>query len=181
VIKYVLGIDPGWSGGAALLTAEGAHVSDYNFSRMTEADIIESISDILYPDMVCYIEKVGPMPKQGVVSVFKFGQIYGLLRGLCISRIRTIEVLPQVWQKSLGCLTHGDKNVSKAAAQRLFPGMKITHATADALLIAYYGYTKERQIQPHARGEAPAREGQRESGSTPAHGAVRSTIGTEGK
>jgi hypothetical protein len=53
-----------------------------------------------------------------------------------------------VWQKSLGCLTHGDKNVSKAAAQRLFPGMKITHATADALLIAYYGYTKERQIQP---------------------------------
>jgi hypothetical protein len=37
------------------------------------------------------------------------------------------------------CLTKGDKNVSKAAAQRLWPKLKITHANADALLIAEYG------------------------------------------
>jgi hypothetical protein len=37
------------------------------------------------------------------------------------------------------CLTKGDKNVSKARAQELFPALKITHATADALLIAEYG------------------------------------------
>ena len=43
------------------------------------------------------------------------------------------------WQKYLGCLTKGDKNVSKAKAQELFPDLKITHAIADSLLIAEYG------------------------------------------
>ena len=47
--------------------------------------------------------------------------------------------MPQVWQKALGCMTGGDKNVTKRRAQELFPGHKITHATADALLIAHYG------------------------------------------
>ena len=49
------------------------------------------------------------------------------------------RVRPQQWQKSLGCLTKGDKNVTKRKAQELFPMMKVTHATADALLIAEYG------------------------------------------
>jgi hypothetical protein len=35
--------------------------------------------------------------------------------------------------------TKGDKNVSKRRAQELFPQLKVTHATADALLIAEYG------------------------------------------
>jgi hypothetical protein len=49
------------------------------------------------------------------------------------------EVSPVKWQKVMGCLSKGDKNVTKAAAQRLFPDIKITHAIADALLIAEYG------------------------------------------
>jgi hypothetical protein len=48
------------------------------------------------------------------------------------------EVSPQKWQKAMGCMTKGDKNVSKAKAQQLFPQLKITHAIADALLIAEY-------------------------------------------
>jgi hypothetical protein len=36
----------------------------------------------------------------------------------------------------MGCLTKGDKNVSKSRAQELFPSIKVTHAIADALLIA---------------------------------------------
>jgi len=39
----------------------------------------------------------------------------------------------------MGCMTKGDKNVSKRKAQELFPSMKVTHASADALLIAEYG------------------------------------------
>jgi hypothetical protein len=39
----------------------------------------------------------------------------------------------------MGCLTKGDKNVSKKRAQELFPSIKCTHATSDALLIAEYG------------------------------------------
>ena len=36
-------------------------------------------------------------------------------------------------------LSKGDKNVTKSRAQELFPELKITHAIADALLIAEYG------------------------------------------
>jgi hypothetical protein len=37
------------------------------------------------------------------------------------------------------CRSGGDKKITKAAAQRLFPRMKVTHKNADALLIAEYG------------------------------------------
>jgi len=48
-------------------------------------------------------------------------------------------VTPQTWQKALRCLSRGDKNVTKSRAQGLFPNVfKITHANADALLLAHY-------------------------------------------
>jgi hypothetical protein len=34
------------------------------------------------------------------------------------------------------CRTGGDKNISKARAQELFPRVKVTHKNADALLLA---------------------------------------------
>ena len=87
-----------------------------------------------------YIEKVGATPQMGVVSAFTFGRSYGWLLGVLDAlRIPYEFVTPQKWQKAMGCLTGGDKNVSKAAAQRLWPSLKITHANADALLIAEYG------------------------------------------
>jgi hypothetical protein len=64
---------------------------------------------------------------------------------LTAAQIPFERVRPAAWQKALGCLTGGDKNVSKRRAQELFPQLKVTHATADALLIAYYG---TKQITP---------------------------------
>jgi len=87
-----------------------------------------------------YIEQVSSSPQMGVVSAFSFGRGYGNLEmALTAAGISFERVRPQVWQKALGCMTKGDKNVSKRKAQELFPDRKITHATADALLIAYYG------------------------------------------
>ena len=108
----------------------------------TERDIFEKLK--FYRDnggsCVAYIESVHSMPKQGVSSTFTFGRNYGFLRGcLCALEIPYHEVTPQKWQKALECLSHGDKNVTKARAQQLFPKLKITHAIADALLIAEYG------------------------------------------
>jgi hypothetical protein len=148
-MSCILGIDPGWSGGAALLSDTGELMgkSVVSFSRMTEQDIIDAVDELMiaHPGpVVCYLESVHAMPKQGVCSAFKFGMIYGLLRGLVIGSARVIDVTPQRWQKTLGCLTHGDKNISKAKAQQLFPGVKVTHGNADALLIAYYGHLQER-------------------------------------
>ncbi len=77
------------------------------------------------------------MKGNGVTSMFTFGMGYGGLRmALIAAAIPFVEVTPQSWQKAIGCLTQGDKNVSKAKAQQLFPTVKVTHAVADALLLA---------------------------------------------
>lgn len=79
---------------------------------------------------------------QGSVGTFTFGQGYGFLRGcLRTAGIEFASVRPQDWQTLVGCRTRGDKNVSKRRAIELFPSVekKITHATADAFLIAEYG------------------------------------------
>ena len=88
---------------------------------------------------VCYLEKVHSMPKQGVKSMFTFGQNYGFVRACfhCFN-IPFIEIAPKVWQKKLGCLTGGDKKVTRGKAQQLFPLVDpVTNAIADAMLLAW--------------------------------------------
>ncbi len=141
----IVGIDPGWSGGIALLQMDGTFWEARSFAGKTEADIIEDVRALATgAPRIVYLERVHSMPGQGVSACFKFGWIYGLLRGLVIGSSRVIDVTPQAWQKALGCLTKGDKNISKAKAQGLFPGVKVTHHVADALCISYFGYLKER-------------------------------------
>lgn len=133
----VLGIDPGQSGGLAVLKNGVALAWKMPETERDLQDLFEEISREGVD--FALIEAVHSMPKQGVASSFKFGRNYGFLRGMLIaSRIPFEEVTPQRWQKALGCLSHGEKNVTKAKAQQLFPLLKVTHATADALLIAEY-------------------------------------------
>jgi len=76
---------------------------------------------------------------QGVVSTGKFMQQYGTLKGILTALHIPFELIrPIDWQKGMGCLTKGDKNISKAACQRLFPDIKATHAISDSLLIAEF-------------------------------------------
>jgi crossover junction endodeoxyribonuclease RuvC len=137
----VIGIDPGKSGAISYVdNVAGALV--YPIKDYTERDIWERIEGLLglYDPRLAVLEKVHAMPKQGVSSTFKFGVSFGELRmALIASEIRMELVTPQAWQKSLSCRTGGDKNVSKRKAQELFPKIKMTHAKADALLIAEYG------------------------------------------
>ena len=134
-----LGIDPGQSGGIAIIE-DGRGAAAYKMPE-TERDIADLIWRHASTVDIAVIERVHSMPGQGVSSTFKFGMNYGLLRGLLIAyRIPFTEVTPQKWMKAMQCQTHGDKNVSKARAQQLFPSLKITHATADALLIAAYAH-----------------------------------------
>lgn len=131
-----LGIDPGQSGGIAILD-EASGIALVEPMPATERDIAELIEEFSPRVKFGLIEAVHSMPKQGVSSSFKFGRSYGFLRGLLIGlRFRFDEIRPQEWQKFLGCLSGGDKNITKAKAQQLFPKQKITHSIADALLIA---------------------------------------------
>lgn len=106
----------------------------------TEREIFDWISSRWIYIEVAYIEEVASRPGQGVASMFKFGMGYGALRmALVACRIPFEAVRPQVWQKRMQCMTHGNKNISKNKAQSLWPDFKFTHATADSSLIAEYG------------------------------------------
>lgn len=135
-----IGIDPGKSGGIAWIDEDGGGAV-----AETMPDTIKDILDLLcsIPSVVltsrCAIELVHSSPQMGVKSAFTFGQGYGaLLMALTACEIPYTQVAPSKWQRAMQCLTKGDKNVSKRRAQQLFPSLKITHATADALLLAEY-------------------------------------------
>lgn len=141
-MRYYIGIDPGVGGGLALLNEEGRAIAT---SKMPETDadllaLLRAWADKENPRVGATraaLEFVRSSPQMGVVSAFTFGRGYGALRmALCAAGIPYDEVTPQKWQAAIGCRSHGDKNVTKRRAQELFPGMTVTHAVADALLIA---------------------------------------------
>ncbi len=137
-----LGIDPGQSGGITILDTATSKIHTCKLSE-TEQDLWAWLNETTNMLNACAtIEQVHAMPKQGVTSSFTFGKNYGFLIGLLTAiQIPFKFVTPQKWQKGMQCLTKGDKNVSKAAAQRLWPTVKVTHAIADSMLIAEYGRT----------------------------------------
>ena len=158
-----IGIDPGLSGGIGLVTQSG-EANAYKMPE-TDHDIAELFRDLIRPwpgkpnpEVFAMLEKVWGFPggtkrircpkcgdfqtikqAQGIASTSKFMTNYGTLRGILTAlKIPYELVTPITWQKGVQIQMKGDKNVSKAKAQRLFPDLKITHATADALLIAEY-------------------------------------------
>ena len=144
--QITIGVDPGANGAIAWIDERGK--SCVEKMPDTLQDLWELICDITnFPRSAidgrkykAYIEQVSSSPQMGVVSSFSFGRGYGNLEmALTAAGIPFERVRPQVWQKAMGCMTKGDKNISKAKAQELFPDKKIIHATADALLIALYG------------------------------------------
>jgi hypothetical protein len=141
----ILGIDPGLSGAAAVLRPDGSVFYLTPYSKTTPHDLVVALGE---PGITkAYIESVHSMPAQGVASTFKFGENYGLWQGILTAiGIPFERVYPLKWQTALGCKTGGNKNISKARAQELFPKVKVTHAIADALLIAEYGRRQEQKI-----------------------------------
>jgi Holliday junction resolvasome RuvABC endonuclease subunit len=145
----VIGIDPGTNGGIAWITDGKPCVEKMPDTLQDLWELIQDITTNGTPKerllKAChgckaYLEQVHSSPQMGVKSAFTFGNGFGHLEmALTAAGIPFERVRPQVWQKAMGCMTKGDKSVSKRKAQELFPSMKVTHATADALLIASYG------------------------------------------
>lgn len=143
-MKTIIGIDPGVNGGIAWIQDGKPCVEKMPDTLMDLWELLRDIqcAKVIFPnvaDCKAYIECVHSSPQMGVKSAFTFGQGYGRLEmALTAAGIPFERVRPQEWQKAMGCLSKGDKNVTKRKAQELFPSLKITHATADALLIAEY-------------------------------------------
>jgi hypothetical protein len=137
-VKRVIGIDPGKGGGIAILGGESPEVHKMPETVGDLVDLLRSIA--ASGATLAYVERVSTSPQMGVVSAGTFMRGLGNIEAACQALgIRLEWVAPGVWQREMKCLTKGDKNVSKRRAQELFPTLKITHAIADALLIAEYG------------------------------------------
>jgi crossover junction endodeoxyribonuclease RuvC len=141
----ILAIDPGAVSGAyALLDAnQSASCADIPVvDRMVNAVVWSNIIREAQPD-VAIIEQVGPMPKQGASSGFRFGMGVGLIRGVLSAHlVPTIQVHSTKWKRYYNL--HADKEASRALAIRLFPEaanaltLKKHHGRAEALLIAHW-------------------------------------------
>jgi crossover junction endodeoxyribonuclease RuvC len=147
----ILGIDPGVSGGIAAIDECGRV---YLAARMpaTERDLLDLLRGTavaggrLVEQRRAVLEFVRASPQMGVVSAFTFGRNYGALRmALIAAGIPFDELSPAKWQPGVGLAYPKDatqvlrKNLSKRRAQELFPDATVTHAIADALLLAEHG------------------------------------------
>jgi pantothenate kinase len=139
-----IGVDPGQSGAVVALSEGGAVIRCVK-NDSTERDTFDAFCGYETEDVFAMIERVHSMPKQGVAACFTFGRSYGFLRGCLIgSGVSFEEVTPQKWQRVMGIPSikgeakSDHKKRTKARAQQLFPRERVTHANADALLIAEY-------------------------------------------
>jgi hypothetical protein len=140
MIPRILAIDPGASGGLAF----GDSRKPPMLISMPETlhDLIETIRGAACEH--AFVEQVGGYvgKAQPASSAFNFGQNYGQILG-ALAALGTPFTLvrPQKWQKTLGIGVCGTrtksewKNALKAKAQQIYPGIKITLATADACLL----------------------------------------------
>lgn len=148
----IIGIDPGKSGGVAILASDAFECMPMPDMAYLSDWLIDCIEQ--YPVRVI-LEKVSAMPGQGVTSMFTFGEQYGMIQGVLASVRAPFEMVrPQEWMRAIG-LPLGIKEPPRARfarqaaiAARLYPGhsflasdrCKVPHSgMVAAALIAHYG------------------------------------------
>ena len=151
----VLGVDPGISGGLAVveITDGGAPVLvecvdipaiGSGAKERVDVAAIRNFVDRHAP-IRALIERAQAMPKQGASSGFKYGRAVGAIEAtiaLCSIPVEIVE--PTAW-KRFWKLPGKDKEGARQKALQLFPtahaalARKKDHGRAEASLIALYG------------------------------------------
>jgi crossover junction endodeoxyribonuclease RuvC len=139
----LLGIDPGITGGIAFLYPDRIEAHDIPVvDGSVDVDTLVRLVRERAPRLAI-VEKAQAMPKQGVVSVFKYGTAFGALCAVtALCEIPTYLVSPRKWKNHFGL--DADKEKSRALAIRLWPGCglferKRDHGRSEAALLARYG------------------------------------------
>jgi hypothetical protein len=138
-------IDPGAAGGIVTVGKAFTAISMPKTEREI-CDAIRAASGISFPEgKTAYLEDLVKFTGRNMPSssMATYAGNWGFLKGcLTAFEFRIILVPPKKWQKALGLggsAAHPSqtawKNHLKNRAEQLFPHIKVTHATADALLI----------------------------------------------
>ena len=156
----IIGIDPGLSGGIAILEnnkvkelfdmpvmADGKKNKRQLNSALLAQLVKENIKDIENTIMV--VEQVNAMPGQGVTSMFNFGQTFGAIKGICAAlNLPIFFVRPAKWKKHFE-LINSSKDASRTKVIEMYPSIaeKLSRKKdvnkSDAILIArFYSETR---------------------------------------
>ena len=151
----IIGIDPGLSGGIAVLDnnkvlelfdmpvmADGKKNKKQLNSALLAKLIKESISNT--SESAVIVEQVNAMPGQGVTSMFNFGQTFGAIKGICATlELPIFFVRPSKWKKHFE-LINSAKDASRTKAIEMYPHLaeklskKKDVNKSDAILIARF-------------------------------------------
>lgn len=149
----ILAIDPGLTGGWALLTDHGAYVGaddlpiirDNATAWVDGPELVAQINACLSErvHIRAVIERVHSMPAQGISSAFTFGVGFGSVLACLQLLPASIEfVSPAVWKRGLGLSK--DKSASLDRARLLYPQANLKRkkddGRAEALLIAHWAW-----------------------------------------
>lgn len=144
-MKYSCGIDPGLTGAIAILGEDG-HIAEVIDMPIIDKELDGPGFWYLFNDWDiahAYIERSQPMPKQGVVSTFHYGALFGDLRTAIKAKgIPQTRVTPQAWKKTQLAGMPKEKIQSVLRVNQLYPELglrKTQHGRADAILICRHG------------------------------------------
>jgi len=130
----IFGIDPGLSGGIAILEnnkvkemfdmpvmSDGKKNKRQLNSALLAQIIKDNIEDI--EDTVMVVEQVNAMPGQGVTSMFNFGQTFGAIKGICAAlSLPIFFVRPAKWKKHFE-LINSSKDASRTKVIEMYPSI----------------------------------------------------------
>ena len=143
--RVFIGIDPGVSGGIAVIFNDDYYVRKCPSTILDMAKEIAMLSEAhIGPDIPkrAIVEKVHSFPGNSARSMFNFGTNYGQWLGILATlKIPYILVSPHKWMSHYGSRPKEKKerkNHLKALAQQRYPDADITLATSDAMLICNY-------------------------------------------
>ena len=151
----IIGIDPGLSGGIAILDdlkiydifdmpimSEGKK----NKNQLNSAQLVNILNKhvLKKENTFVIVEQVSAMPGQGVTSMFNFGQTFGAIKGICAAlELPIFFVRPSKWKKHFE-LINSSKDASRTKVIEMYPSIssRLTKKKdvnkADAILIARY-------------------------------------------
>ena len=151
----IIGIDPGLSGGIAVLENNKVlSIFDMpvmpegkkNKRQLNSAQLVSLIRENIKPgeEVAVIVEQVNAMPGQGVTSMFNFGQTFGAIKGVCAAlELPIFFVRPSKWKKHFE-LINSSKDSSRTKAIEMYPTLSKQLAKkkdvnkSDAILIARF-------------------------------------------
>jgi len=151
-----VGIDPGLSGAVSFRSGDDMSVEPMPTLKISKGKGARRILDLNALARLIdsgtknasrvhvFIERVASMPKQGVASMFAFGETYGAIKGIIAAHFLPVTlVTPVTWKSKLKVSSNKDDARYRASQlmprhAHLWPRHK-DDGLAEAALIAFYG------------------------------------------